>query len=220
MTGNTLGPVPGFILGPMPGNILGPVPGNTLGPVPGRGLVAIVIGALFALGACSSADSEANSGSAGSDSESAAAGVETDDPTVEPEWTGAPLNPFDLRSGQCFNEASWIDAEQDRRISITAAIDCAEPHDKEVYFEAEFPAPAGAPFPGDTAMTAWSTELCYEAFEPFVGREYELSIYGIDFLQPTQETFEHPVGRHRRVSCYLYDTSGEQMTDSARLSGL
>ena len=174
---------------------------------------------LLVVSSCSSASTAGDDSGARSAAGSGAASDEVDDATVEPEWTGAPLNPFDLRSGQCFNEASWIDLEQDRRISITASIDCAQPHDKEVYFEAEFPAPNGAPFPGDDAMTAWSTELCYEAFPSFVGLDYELSIYGIDFLQPTQETFEHPVGRHRRVSCYLYDTTGEQMIESARRSG-
>ena len=175
---------------------------------------------MLLLAGCSSA----TSGADGSPERATSPGESVDaadgDETEIPEWTGAPLNPFDLRAGQCFNEASWIDLEQDRRISVTAAIDCAQPHDKEVYFEAEFPAPNGAPFPGDSAMTAWSTELCYEAFADFVGEEYELSVYGIDFLQPTQQTFEHPVGRHRRVSCYLFDTTGEQLVETARGSAL
>lgn len=115
---------------------------------------------------------------------------------------------------------SWIDREQDRRISITASIDCSEPHDNEVYHEADFPAPNGAPFPGDDQMTAWSQELCYEAFGGFVDEEYELSVYELDFLQPTKETFEHPVGRHRRVTCYLYSTIDDQVVGSAAGTGI
>ena len=180
-------------------------------------VLPLVLVALVALVACSS-DPSGDAGFGGRSASGRAVDGSEVDATEEPDWRGAPLNPFDLRAGQCFNEASWIDLEQERRISITATIDCEQPHDKEVYFEAEFPAPAGAPFPGDDAMTAWSTELCYEAFDDFVGLEYELSIYGIDFLQPTQETFEHPVGLHRRVSCYVYDSSGEQMVDTARLA--
>lgn len=134
----------------------------------------------------------------------------------EPDWSGAPLNPFDLRLGHCFNEVSWIDQEAERRINITAEVACTEAHDSEVYFEAEFPAPAGAPYPGEGAMTSWTTERCYEEFESFVGQEYELSKYGIDFLHPTLETFEHPVGRHRRVTCFLYSTEDEQLVGSAR----
>ena len=179
-------------------------------------LPALVLGATALLGACSSnADEGAG---AGGDSTSGAgenAAEDSEELEGEPEWTGAPLNPFDLRAGQCFNQVSWIDREQDRRISITASIDCAEPHDKEVYHEAEFPAPNGAPFPGEDQMTAWSQEVCYEAFEDFVAEEYELSVYDIDFLQPTKETFEHPVGRHRRVTCYLFSTVEDKMVGSA-----
>ena len=184
----------------------------------GKVLVAALSVVLVAGCSSTGPDDDASSGrqSSGADTDL----TQLEDGTVIPEWAGAPLNPFDLRAGQCFNEASWVDLEQDRRISVTAAIDCSQPHDKEVYFEAEFPAPNGAPFPGDDAMTDWSTEQCYEAFRDFVGQEYELSTFGIDFLHPTQETFEHPIGRHRRVSCYLYDTSGEKKVESARGSGL
>jgi hypothetical protein len=182
--------------------------------------ILVVFTVLGARTACSSdsGDSESSSND-GADPTDGTTEDETDESAI-PEWSGDPLNPFDLRSGQCFNEVSWIDEVQERRINITAAIDCAQPHDKEVYFEAEFPAPNGAPFPGDVKMGEWSTEVCYDAFSDFVGEEYELSKYGIDYLQPTKDTFEHPVGRHRRVTCFLYDTGGEQLTSTARGSAV
>ena len=65
-------------------------------------------------------------------------------------------------------------------------------------------------------MTEWSTELCYGAFEQFVGLEYELSRYEIGFIQPTEATFEHEVGRHRRVACVLFDEGGEELVGTAR----
>ncbi len=180
----------------------------------------VVLLALASVSACSSdAATEDDDSDDASGEESTVEEQDEDDDGI-PEWTGAPLNPFDLRSGQCFNEVSWIDETEERRINITAAIDCNQPHDKEVYHEAEFPAPNGAPYPGELKMSEWSTELCYEAFFDFVGEEYELSVYGIDFLQPTQETFEHPVGRHRRVTCFLYDTGGEPLTQTARGSAI
>lgn len=160
-------------------------------------------------------DSDSENSSA---SESAVDGVV--DPDAPPVVPGAPLNPFDLRSGQCFNEGSWYDEVLERRIDLTASVDCAQPHQKEVFHEAEFPAPNGAPYPGETKMTEWSTQLCYEAFTEFVDAEYELSIYEIDFLQPTQETFEHPVGRHRRVTCFLFDPAAEMASGSAQSTGV
>lgn len=180
----------------------------------------LVLSAVMAMTACSSDSVENETGTNDSSAESAETETTDEAEDAIPQVNGAPLNPFDLRSGQCFNEVSWIDEVQERRINVTAAIDCSQPHDKEVYHEAEFPAPAGAPFPGELKMSEWSTELCYDAFLGFVGEEYELSIYGIDFLQPTKETFEHEVGRHRRVTCFLYDTSGEQLTASAQGSAI
>lgn len=147
-----------------------------------------------------------------------ASNLSADETEVEeiPTVAGAPLNPFDLQVGQCFNEGSWWDEERERRIELTAAIDCSQPHQKEIYFATEFPAPGGAPFPGDAAMAEWSTEVCYSAFEPFVGEAYEVSRYEITFIHPTEATFEHEVGRHRRVSCVVFDNNGEELIGSAR----
>lgn len=184
----------------------------------GRGLATVAIffaGVLLASACSSTTDDSVRETPQSKDAELSTADNETQD-GGEPEWTGAQLNPYDLRAGQCFSEWSWFDTQFDRRINITAAVECAEPHKREVYFEAEFPAPNGAPFPGETKMTEWSTDLCYNAFADFVGTEYELSIYGIDFIQPTRETFEHPVGRHRRVTCIIYNTDDEDLVESVR----
>ncbi len=185
-------------------------------------LLAIAV-ALFA-GACSSspdegalADDDSGVNEVSVDVEGSADVVEDAGPPLVP---GAPLNPFDLRAGQCYNEGSWFDEERERRIELTASIGCDQPHQREVFFESEFPAPNGAPFPGDVAMDEWSTELCYTAFEDFVGLEYELSQYEIGFIHPTEATFEHEVGRHRRVTCVLFDLAGDELVGSARNSGL
>lgn len=174
------------------------------------------------LGACSSSPDDAAQGDDEALNEVTA---ETDasgdavEPAEPPQIIGAPLNPFDLRAGQCYNEGSWFDEERERRIELTATVGCDQPHQREVFFEAEFPAPNGAPFPGDVAMDEWSTELCYNAFEGFVGTEYELSRYEIGFIHPTEATFEHEVGRHRRVTCVLFDLLGDELVGSAQNSG-
>lgn len=166
----------------------------------------------LALGACSSSvdddgaspDSEVEQSESFAEAEDLATSAASGD---TPNVPGAPLNRFDLQIGQCFNEGSWYDEARDRRVDLTASVDCAAAHQNEVYHEAEFPAPNGAPFPGDTKMTEWSTQLCYDAFLGFVDTEYEVSTFEIGFVQPTKDTFEHPEGRHRRVFCYLYDTN-------------
>lgn len=188
-------------------------------PVGNLRFISLLLAIAVLAGACSSSAVEENApGDSGLDALSAGSDVvnESDTFAETPRVAGAPLNPFDLRAGQCYNEDSWFDEELERRVSLTASIDCVQPHDREVFFEAEFPAPNGAPFPGDEQMSEWSTEVCYEAFEGFVGLEYELSQYEISFIHPTQATFEHEVGRHRRVTCVLFDIGGEDLTGSAR----
>ena len=189
--------------------------------------------ALFA-GACSSTDATSSTNDGDTDDATAVAvdegtsvaGVLGATLTVDaeedavPNVPGAPLNRFDLQVGQCFNEGSWYDEELDRRIELTASVDCEQVHQNEVYFDGEFPAPSEAPFPGDDKMSEWSTQLCYDAFNDFVDNEYEVSTYEIGFIQPTQDTFEHPIGRHRRVFCYVFDTSGDPTSGSAAGSGL
>ena len=176
--------------------------------------------ALVSVACTSSTESEDGTGSEDGGSTDSDVAVNDVDPDAPPVVPGAPLNPFDLRAGQCFNEGTWYDEQLERRIDLTASVECTQPHQKEVFHEAEFPAPNGAPFPGEAKMTEWSTRLCYDAFPGFVGAEYELSVYDITFLQPTQETFEHPVGRHRRVTCFLFDPSEDIVTGTARDSGL
>ena len=167
-------------------------------------------------GAADSSVSEPEETSAVAGDVVVAAAAEPDVPDVP----GAPLNRFDLQLGQCFNEGSWYDEALDRRVDLTATVACTAEHQSEVYHEAEFPAPNGAPFPGDTKMTEWSTQVCYDAFAGFVDAEYEVSTFEIGIVQPTVDTFEHPVGRHRRVFCYLFDTTAETTSGSARGSGV
>ena len=137
-----------------------------------------------------------------------------------PDVPGAPLNRFELQVGQCFNEGSWYDEELDRRIDLTASTSCEGDHQGEVYHEAEFPAPNGALFPGDDTLSEWSTQVCYNAFSEFVDAEYEVSSLEIGVVQPTRQTFEDEVGRHRRVFCYVFDPSGQDSVGSAEGSGL
>ena len=182
-----------------------------------RTIIPSLVVAVVLLGAgCSSTGEEAGGSLNAAESARSGSFETAEETSGEPDWTGEQLNPFDLRSGQCFSEWSWFDEQFDRRINITAAVDCAQPHKKEVFHEAEFPAPSGAPFPGETLMTEWSTDLCYSVFADFVGLEYERSVYGIGFITPTRDTFEHPVGRHRRVACVLHHIDDEDLIGSVR----
>lgn len=190
--------------------------------VSGRKIIGLLLALCLFAGACSSSsDDSAESNDPTADSDQSEETSDGDADQAEPvndvpSVPGAPLNRFDLQVGQCFNEGSWYDEALDRRVDLTASIDCNAEHQSEVYHEAEFPAPNGAPYPGDDTMTEWSTQICYDEFDDFVEADYEVSIFEIGFVQPTRETFEHPVGRHRRVFCYVYPIGGELHEGSAQ----
>ena len=98
-------------------------------------------------------------------------------------------------------------------------MDCAGPHDGEVYFQVFHPAEASVPYPGGDEMLAWAQRHCYEQFEGFVGQEYELSELDIGILHPTNETWSDPIGRHREVTCYVEAWRGGRLLGSMRASG-
>ncbi|MDE0653578.1 MAG: septum formation family protein [bacterium] len=131
---------------------------------------------------------------------------------------GLIVNRYELEVGQCFN--SYLTALGDNQFQqLTTVVDCAGPHDGEVYFQIFHPAEAGEPFPGGDEMQTWAERHCYEQFEGFVGQEYELSELEIGLLSPTNETWSDPIGRHREVTCYVEAWRGGRLLGSMRGSG-
>lgn len=131
---------------------------------------------------------------------------------------GLVVNRYELEAGQCFN--SYLTALGDNQFQqLTTVVDCAGPHDGEVYFQVFHPAEAGEPYPGPDEMQAWAQRQCYEQFEGFVGQEYELSELDIGILHPTDETWSDPIGRHREVTCYVEAWRGGRLLGSTRGSG-
>ena len=131
---------------------------------------------------------------------------------------GLIVNPYDMEVGQCFN--SYLTALGDNDFQeLTTIVDCAGPHDGEVYFQIFHPAEVGEPFLGTEEMEAWAERHCYEQFAGFVGQEYELSELDIGILQPTHVTWSDPIGRHREVTCFVEAWRGGRLLGSMRLSG-
>jgi hypothetical protein len=121
--------------------------------------------------------------------------------------TGTPVD--QLRLGDCFSfgggTTGGVVVEVER-------VDCATPHDNEVFFESEA---TEAEFPGEQVLTETSDRLCYDAFPDFVGVDYESSVVEYDFLQPTEEGWR---AGDRVVSCYVY-VEGRTVSSSLRGSG-
>lgn len=131
---------------------------------------------------------------------------------------GLIINPFDLVAGQCFN--NYLTALADNTFEeLTTVVDCAGPHDGEVYFQIFRPEEADEPYPGPDELLAWAQQHCYDQFEGFVGQEYELSELDIGVLAPTESTWSDPVGLHREVICYVKAWRGGRLLGSMRGSG-
>jgi len=120
-------------------------------------------------------------------------------------------NVFSLEVGQCFADAISSSSEEVENVDI---VDCDKPHLNEIYAVVDLPE-------GDFPLVFIdedSAEICYNAFESFVGLAYEYSIYEANFLRPTMETWEEL--DDREVVCYLFDMEGKLKTGTAANSGL
>ena len=111
-------------------------------------------------------------------------------------------NAFELTTGQCFNEP---DSEEVLNVEI---VDCAAPHDLEVYETADLPDPTFDAAAVDTG----AFEICLAAFDGFVGTPYADSELDIYYLIPSEESW---ADGDREVVCAVYDLSGDQMTGTA-----
>ena len=113
---------------------------------------------------------------------------------------------MDLWVGACFDDPDTFDLAETLDV-----IDCAEPHHNEVYAIIDYT--ASETWPGVEAIQNATFEACLEAFEPFIGLEYDLSRWDIAALWPSQASWEG-VG-DREMVCAVYDLSGERVTGSA-----
>ncbi len=106
--------------------------------------------------------------------------------------------------GECLNSSELGDGE----VSSLPTFPCENSHDLEVYEVANLP---DGEFPGDDAVQDAAEDLCIAAFEPYVGSQYAESELFINFITPTQATWES--SDDREVICLLVS---EESTDSLK----
>lgn len=113
-------------------------------------------------------------------------------------WLDDDEVPFaELTVGTCVNDADVADFFWGLPV-----VDCDEPHDSEIYEIVDLPA---GDYPGDDAVYALSDELCFDAFEPYVGLPYEESDLYFLFYSPDKRSWGFD---DRAVLCTLYDPDG------------
>jgi hypothetical protein len=115
---------------------------------------------------------------------------------------GGSKSVFDLEVGDCFD-----DPTESGEISEVPIVDCADPHDNEVYAAFDYD---GDSFPGDDAMSTAADDGCQDRFEDFVGIAYLDSALYVTHLVPTSDSWD---SGDREIICVLYEPN-EKLTGS------
>ena len=68
----------------------------------------------------------------------------------------------------------------------------------EVYYLFDMPS---GDFPGSSAIEAQAINGCLDAFEPYVGKEYDTSMLGVLWLTPTAGSWDEG---DREIVCHLW----------------
>lgn len=114
---------------------------------------------------------------------------------------------FRLQVGDCVAE---IDTAAGEVIDSLPVVPCGEPHRLEVYHA--FDIPDGS-YPGDTEMFERAAEGCLAAFRRFVGIDFSESVYDVNPIRPTPESWAEI--DDREVLCALFEGDGVVRTESA-----
>ncbi len=107
---------------------------------------------------------------------------------------------FDLNVGDCINSDAL-----NGTVTDVGTLDCAAPHDYEVFHAFDVP---DGDFPGDAGLQA-AGEECFTEFEAFVGTAYAESALYVQTLTPTPESWG---GGDREILCMLYATPDAGVT--------
>jgi hypothetical protein len=122
-------------------------------------------------------------------------------------------NVFELAVGDCFDDGDLSLGELEE-VGEVPLVECSEPHDNEVY---AIVAVDGEVFPGEQAIQTQADESCLDAFDPFVGLDYESSALDFGWLVPTADSWE--LG-DRVVACFVYRLDLEKVSGTLQGSSI
>jgi hypothetical protein len=109
-----------------------------------------------------------------------------------------------VETGTCLNTS-----DLQGQIEEFNELDCTEEHDAQVVgkFELE-----DGDFPGDETITAEAEEQCAATFEEYVGISYDESSLSLNFIGPTEQTWDQ--ASDREVICIAFTSDGSTVTES------
>ena len=120
----------------------------------------------------------------------------------------------DLVVGECINEPD------EEIITDIKTVDCNELHDYEVYEVIQVPYGTTAAYPGDENLFWEVLEMCVGHFDSFVGLDYADSIYDVNAIYPTRESWEEQDDREATCLISQYSSSGDILQVSGSLRGV
>jgi hypothetical protein len=119
-----------------------------------------------------------------------------------------------LDVGKCFDDWEGASEGVSQEVSDVPIVDCAEPHDNEVYSVSDMPTGS---FPGDSAVQEWASTRCEETFDGYVGKAYVDSRLDFGALFPTKDSWAQG---DTKVICFLWDIEYLKLTGSMQGSGI
>jgi len=129
------------------------------------------------------------------------------DDTGDITHTGS-LQWYDLTEGDCFDFPS-----DEVEIFTVTAIPCPDPHVYEVLWVGDV---TDGGYPTDDAFIGFGEDTCIPAFETYVGRDYDTSVWYLDAIWPTKDAWGQG---ERTMVCYLFNENETPVTGSAAGSG-
>jgi hypothetical protein len=113
---------------------------------------------------------------------------------------------FSIDVGTCFDDT---EAEQ---VSSVPEVDCAEPHDNEVFALINYT--ESDSYPGEDTMNERGKELCIAQFDAYVGLSYPESDLEVFPITPTEDSWNE--SNDREIICALYALDFSKLTGSMR----
>jgi hypothetical protein len=122
---------------------------------------------------------------------------------------GGTTDVYALREGDCFDDASMLahaegDESETGPVTEVRTLPCTEPHDFEVFRNVTLS--GGDEYPGEDPVYEEADALCRDAFEDYVGADYDDSIYDYVEYTPTGDGW---VTGDRTANCLIGDPAGK-----------
>jgi hypothetical protein len=136
----------------------------------------------------------------------------SESPSTTETGTGTVVFPDELRLGDCFDDSAFGTPEE--LAGEIRRVECASPHDAEVFALVTLPGEPGGSYPGDDEIFRLGDQLCRDQFASYVGIDYLDSMWEFGYYSPTEDSWRKY--DDRLVVCHLGDPGFNKIEGSKR----